>query len=65
MADEPLCRMCGALGKAVPAAIVDHIIPVREAPERRLDPTNLQSLCWSHHAAKTQRDRAANKLRAR
>jgi HNH endonuclease len=35
--------------------LLDHIVPIRTAPERRLDPANLRSLCWSRHIAKTQR----------
>jgi 5-methylcytosine-specific restriction endonuclease McrA len=55
---EPFCRRCAQLGKETRAAMVDHIEPVRLAPHRRLDPTNLQSLCWPHHASKTQRERS-------
>jgi 5-methylcytosine-specific restriction endonuclease McrA len=29
------------------------VISVRQAPERRLDPTSLQSLCYSCHSRKT------------
>jgi 5-methylcytosine-specific restriction endonuclease McrA len=36
---------------------IDHVIPVRVAPERRLDADNLQSLCWSHHRIKTAKDK--------
>jgi hypothetical protein len=39
-----VCRLCSA-----PAKHVDHIVPVRRAPERRLDWTNLQPLCAEHH----------------
>jgi 5-methylcytosine-specific restriction endonuclease McrA len=31
---------------------VDHIIPIVDAPELRLDLENLQSLCKKHHHAK-------------
>jgi len=54
---EPFCRRCAQLGKETRAAMVDHIETVRVAPHRRLDPSNLQSLCWRHHASKTQRER--------
>jgi 5-methylcytosine-specific restriction endonuclease McrA len=54
---EPMCRRCAQLGRETAAAMVDHIQPVSIAPERRLDPTNLQSLCWPHHNEKTQRER--------
>src|ERR1700752_4834928 len=44
----PLCRVWGAKGIAV-----DHIVRVRVAPHRRLDPTNLQTLCHYHHSLLT------------
>ncbi|WP_126974649.1 HNH endonuclease [Frigidibacter oleivorans] len=47
---HPLCAFCGA-----PATDVDHRIPRSVAPERRLDPTNLQSLCTSCHSGAKQR----------
>lgn len=48
---HPYCVRCGA-----PAREVDHIVPRSVAPERRLDPTNLQSLCKSHHSGAKQRE---------
>lgn len=45
---HPRCVECGA-----PVGAVDHIIPVSERPDLRLEPSNLQSLCRSHHAQKT------------
>ncbi len=50
---QPLCQ---APGCHQAAAHVDHIVSIEEAPERRLDPTNLQSLCASCHSAKTVRE---------
>lgn len=41
----PSCTRCGAK-----AALVDHIIPIRKAPHRRLDRTNFQSLCTACHS---------------
>jgi hypothetical protein len=41
---QPNCVVCG--GKA---EHVDHVMPIRVAPWRRLDPTNLQSLCHGCH----------------
>lgn len=55
---EPLCRMCADEGRAVPATVVDHVVPVRAARDRRLDPANLQSLCDFHHSAVKQREEA-------
>jgi len=55
LALEPRCAACAALGRAIPATIVDHIIAVVERPDLRLDPDNLQSLCKPCHDAKTVR----------
>lgn len=52
LAANPSCR-CGAR-----ASLVDHKTPIRAAPHRRLDPTNLQSLCTPcHSGAKQSQDR--------
>jgi 5-methylcytosine-specific restriction endonuclease McrA len=48
---EPLCRYCGERR----AQLVDHIVSIREAPERRLDPSNLAPACHPCHRAKTNR----------
>ena len=53
LASNPLCVTCKAKGLIVGATEVDHITPVRQAPERRLDPSNIQSLCRSCHSRKT------------
>jgi 5-methylcytosine-specific restriction protein A len=45
LAAEPLCRMCAAHGVVTSATVVDHIETTAANPDRRLDPTNLQSLC--------------------
>jgi uncharacterized protein YdaU (DUF1376 family) len=39
LAQYPWCVRCGARG-----VDVDHVVPVRIAPDRRLDPTNLRTL---------------------
>lgn len=51
---EPLCRFCRQAGKLTPATVVDHIVPIREAPTRRLDRTNLAPLCTHCHNAVKQ-----------
>jgi len=51
----PNCKRCGE-----PATVVDHIIPVRQAPHRRLDPSNLQSLCTNHHSSAKQSEERRN-----
>lgn len=53
LAEEPFCRHCAQRGIERRARTVDHIESIRKAPERRLDPTNLQSLCWPCHNRKT------------
>lgn len=50
LAAYPSCRWCGA-----PATLVDHIVPIRTAPERRLDRNNFQSLCAGCHSGRKQR----------
>lgn len=44
------CVQCGARGRLE----VDHREPVRDAPDRAYDLTNLQVLCVSCHARKTR-----------
>jgi len=44
------CVKCGARGRLE----VDHVISVRDAPERAFDLSNLQSLCPTCHGAKTR-----------
>jgi 5-methylcytosine-specific restriction endonuclease McrA len=41
----PSCKRCGA-----PATLVDHVVPIKVAPHRRLDRTNFQSLCTPCHS---------------
>jgi len=49
LAGEPFCRFCERVGAVTVATVVDHIVPVREAPERAFDQGNLQSLCRPCH----------------
>ena len=53
---HPLCVMCRESDRATIADVVDHIDEIRDggAP---LDANNLQSLCHSHHNAKTAQTR--------
>lgn len=55
-AAHPLCEEHQARGELVPVDLVDHIVPVHAAPDRRMDESNLQSLCNECHHAKTERD---------
>jgi 5-methylcytosine-specific restriction endonuclease McrA len=46
------CTVCGARGRLE----VDHVLPVKHAPDRAYDLTNLQSLCPCCHTQKTRRE---------
>ena len=50
---NPWCVVCAVEGRSVLAAQADHILGLRQAPERALDPENLQSLCMRCHNRKT------------
>ena len=54
---NPLCEHCKEAGRTKLAHMVDHIIPIKINWEKRYDPDNLQSLCNSCHAKKTQEDK--------
>ena len=54
LAEEPLCRMCAALGRVTPATDLDHILPKAQGGTDRLD--NLQPLCRACHDDKTRAD---------
>lgn len=49
--DDWACVQCGQRRGGLE---VDHIEPVRDAPERAFDPMNLQTLCRKCHTAKTR-----------
>ncbi len=57
---HPNCAICGVREESME---VDHIVPRRVAPERRLDPTNLQTLCKFHHSGAKQRQERRNPVR--
>jgi 5-methylcytosine-specific restriction endonuclease McrA len=48
--DDYRCRSCGARGRLE----VDHVRPVRDAPELAFELDNLQSLCGPCHSRKTR-----------
>lgn len=54
---NPLCIHCLELSIVNPAQVSDHIIEIRDDWDKRLDPTNLQSLCHSCHNTKTAKER--------
>lgn len=46
---DPWCVRCRAEGRRTPAAILHHIVEHRGDEALRLDPTNVEGLCRSHH----------------
>lgn len=63
--NNPLCQHCEAKGFLNRMQVVDHIIPVEEAPHLALDYENTQSLCNFCHNIKTIRDAKEKKQRER
>lgn len=53
---NPLCLHCKQKGIYSPAVIVDHIVEIDDDYSRRLDKTNLQSLCLACHNTKTAKE---------
>lgn len=54
---EPCCVQClqETPPRVTPATVMDHVIPIRDAPHLQHDPANHQPLCARHHALKTRR----------
>jgi len=50
---QPYCQECLKEGVTTIGNEIDHIIDLKEAPERCIDVTNLQTLCKEHHGRKT------------
>ena len=46
------CVQCGSRHRLE----VDHVLPVRDHPDRAFDLSNLQVLCATHHTEKTLHD---------
>ena len=57
----PLCKHCKEKGKLTSSIDVDHIVDIEDAPEKRLDIDNLQTLCKSCHSKKTMEKVLKNK----
>ena len=43
------CEECRRRGYLEHCDVIDHMVPVADDPERRLDRSNLDALCHSHH----------------
>ena len=46
---HPLCQRCASKGIVQAAEHVHHVVPVKEAPERLLDWSNLMAVCRACH----------------
>jgi len=53
---EPLCRLCLANGRLIPATIADHITPIAQGGAIH-DISNLQPVCAPCHQDKSNADR--------
>ncbi|WP_242316651.1 HNH endonuclease [Bacillus cereus group sp. BfR-BA-01489] len=54
--DHGLCVQCRSKDIIKIGDVVDHIIPIRVDWSKRLEPTNLQTLCHACHNKKTKED---------
>lgn len=55
--DNHLCVMCLERHRVTAAEHVDHIVPIAEDWDRRLDPDNCRSLCHSCHSRRHAAER--------
>ncbi|MEN9760117.1 MAG: hypothetical protein RL676_1268 [Pseudomonadota bacterium] len=58
--EHPLCVVCKAKDRLVAAAVVDHVVPLKDGGAR-FDRANLQPLCVSCHNRKTARETAGRR----
>tara|TARA_Y100001938_G_scaffold95994_1_gene131405 strand:+ start:594 stop:926 length:333 start_codon:yes stop_codon:yes gene_type:complete len=56
---QPLCVSCQKKGEIKTANVVDHILPIRLGG-KKLELTNLQSLCVSCHNSKSSKEKKLN-----
>ena len=61
ISNHALCEQCEREGLTVPAAMVDHVVELKDGGDR-LSAANAQSLCWKCHGIKTatEKDRRKN-----
>ena len=59
--DHGLCVQCRSKDIIKIGDVVDHIIPIRMDWSKRLEPTNLQTLCHACHNKKTKEDEKKTK----
>ena len=59
--DHGLCVQCRSKDIIKIGDVVDHIVPIRVDWSKRLEPSNLQTLCHACHNKKTKEDEKKNK----
>lgn len=59
---SPLCKYCLNKGIITPASVCDHIIDIKYAPDKRLDSSNITTLCEKCHNEKSSREAVNSEL---
>jgi len=54
LSKHPLCAGCEAQGIVTAAIVVDHVFPWKQISKEAFFINKFQSLCYAHHAEKTQ-----------
>jgi 5-methylcytosine-specific restriction protein A len=54
LSKHPLCAGCEAEGIVTAAIVVDHVFPWKQISKESFFINKFQSLCYAHHAEKTQ-----------
>lgn len=54
LSKQPLCIGCESQGIVTQATVVDHLFPWRQIGKEAFYINKFQSLCYEHHAEKTQ-----------
>lgn len=62
--DNPQCELCSAAGFIEEAREVHHKVPISDAPQLRLEWSNLQALCVSCHRKEDARIDAQQKMQS-
>ncbi len=56
LSEHPWCVRCRKRHQVTPAGELHHVIPLVEAPDRALDPTNTEGLCKPCHSRETAKE---------
>ena len=63
LAENPLCAVCAKAGKTVSADEIDHVIPVRKAPQHFWK--GWQAICRPCHEIKTAQENTVRTIPGR